>query len=113
MEFIPKIVLTIYLEGRTLVRQSNPELLFITKFIRGKKKVIKKKYYPKTTSMITQKITMPIEAWNEFVAEDKCPRFVKPFEWKRLPKKKRAEAHFKQICSTLQGKYFTYEILND
>ena len=49
----------------------------------------------------------------EFTAEDKCPRWEKPYEWKRMTKKKRAESHFKQICDSLQGKYFTYEILND
>ena len=56
---------------------------------------------------------MSIEAWKEFTAEDNCPRWEKPYEWKKMSKKKRAESHFKQICSSLQGKYFTYEILND
>jgi hypothetical protein len=59
MEFIPKIVLTIYLEGRTLVRQSEPEKYVFTKK-NGRKKVIK--HYPKTVIPASQKITMPIEA---------------------------------------------------
>jgi len=113
MEFIPKIVLTIYLEGRTLVRQSRYEEYHINKKIRGKNKTLKTKHYPKATSLVSQKITMTIEAWKEFTAEDNCPRWEKPYEWKKMPKKKRAESHFKQICSSLQGKYFTYEILND
>jgi hypothetical protein len=110
MEFIPKIVLTIYLEGRTLVRQSEPEKYVFTKK-NGRKKVVK--HYPKTVIPASQKITMPIEAWKEFTAEDNCPRWEKPYDWKRMTKKKRAESHLKQICNSLQGKYFTYEILND
>lgn len=110
MEFIPKIVLTIYLEGRTLVRQSEPEKYVFTKK-NGRKKVVK--HYTKTVIPASQKITMPIEAWKEFTAEDSCPRWEKSYDWKRMTKKKRAESHFKQICDSLQGKYFTYEILND
>lgn len=113
MEFIPKIVLTIYLEGRTLVRQSEPEILVIVKEYKGKKKVYKKRYYPRKSIPVTQKITMPVEAWKEFTAEDKCPHWEKSYDWKKMTKKKRAESHFKQICGSLQGKYFTYEILND
>lgn len=110
MEFIPKIVLTIYLEGRTLVRQSEPEKYVIINKNKRKKIV---KHYTKVVTPASQKIIMPIEAWKEFTAEDNCPRWEKSYDWKRMTKKKRAESHFKQICDSLQGKYFTYEILND
>lgn len=110
MEFIPKIVLTIHLEGRTLVSQSKPEKYVIIKK-NGRKKVVK--HYTKIVVPAVQKITMSIEAWKEFTAEDRCPHWEKSYDWKRMTKKKRAESHFKQICDSLQGKYFTYEILND
>ena len=110
MEFIPKIVLTIQLEGRVLVRQDKPEKYVITKY-NGRKKVVK--HYVKTVVPASQKITMSLEAWKEFTAEDRCPHFEKPYDWKRMSKRKRAESHFKQICDSMQGKSFTYEILND
>ena len=121
-----KISLTIELEGSTLVRKSEPEIIKYSvtkkdlepnKKWRGKDglKVVKRGTY-KSYSLIakpaSQHINMNVEAY-EYMTSGECPSWVKPKIWAAMTTTQRLEAHLQRTCEHVGGKSFTYEVLED
>ena len=126
MSNITKISLTINLEGSTLVRKSEPEVIKYTvttkdtepsKKWRGKDglKIVSKgahKHYPLEAKPASQHINMTEEAY-KYMTSNECPYWSKPKVWNNLSEKERLEAHLQRVCESLNGKSFTYEVLGD
>ena len=126
MNYSPKISLTIELEGSTLVRKSEPEIIKYSvtkrdlepnKKWRGKDglKVVKNgkyKSYPLIAKPASQHINMGIEAY-EYMTSNECPYWAKPKVWAIMNETQRLEAHLQRICEHVGGKSFTYEVLED
>ena len=122
----PKILLTVYTEGGTLLR-GEPEVrkYYLTKkdlFPNQKFKnddgnrVIKRgkyKFTPITTSTATRKITMCKEAYDYFISSA-CPEWFKNVkEWKKMSEEQRLKAHLTRTSLNFGGKSFTYQIIDD
>lgn len=121
-----KISLTIELEGSTLVRNSEPEIIkyLVTKRdLEPNKKqkgkdgleVVKKgtfKYYPLITKPSSQHINISVEAY-EYMTSSNCPFWAKPKIWANMSKTRRLEAYLQRVCEHVGGKSFTYEVLGD
>ena len=121
-----KISLTIELEGSTLIRKSEPEIIKYSvtkrdlepnKKWRGKDglEVVKKgkyKSYPLIAKPASQHINMGIEAY-EYMTSNECPSWIKPKVWSTMTKTQRLEAHLQRTCEHVGGKSFTYEVLGD
>lgn len=122
----PKILLTVYTEGGTLLR-GEPEVrkYYLTKkdlFPNQKFKnddgnrVIKRgkyKFTPITTSTATRKITMCKEAYDYFISSA-CPEWFKNIkEWKKMSAESRLKAHLSRTCAQFGGKSFTYQVIDD
>lgn len=125
-----KISLTIELEGRTLVRKSEPEIIKYSIFEKGlllinggpkfnKKQngltIVKKgecKHYPLVIKPATQHINMTGEAYKYMISKE-CPYWEKSYTWTKMKPKQRLESHLKRICEHYKGKSFTYQILED
>lgn len=60
-----------------------------------------------------QSINMTTEVYNYMRSYDSCPPSVKPFVWKSFTSKMRLEYHLAQICLSLGGKGFSYEVFED
>ena len=126
MNYSPKISLTIELEGSTLVRKSEPEIIkySVTKRdLESNKKwkgkdgleVVRKgtvKHYPLIAKPAFQHINMNVEAY-EYMTSDECPSWAKPKVWATMSKTQRLEAHLQRTCEHVGGKSFTYEVLGD
>ena len=69
----------------------------------------------------SQTIRLTQEAYDYMTAKSKkreedlknCPAFSTPGNWFMKSKRERLEAHLKQICHDLNGKSFTYTVLED
>lgn len=121
-----KVLLTINLEGGTLVRKSTPEHinflvkekdLCTNKKWRGKDglKVVRKGetlHYPLIAKPAVQQVKINIEAYNYMISAE-CPPWCHPKMWPKLTKKARLEKHLGRICEHHKGKSFIYEILED
>ena len=121
-----KISLTIELEGSTLVRKSEPEIIKYSvtkrdlepnKKWKGKDglEVLKKgvyKNYPLIAKPASQHINMSMEAY-EYMTSGECPSWAKPKIWATMSKTQRLEAHLQRTCEHVGGKSFTYKILED
>lgn len=121
-----KISLTIELEGSTLVRQSEPEIIKYSvtkrdlepsKKWKGKDglEVVRKgtfKHYSVIPRPASQHISMNIEVY-EYMTSNECPYWSRPNVWRKLNEIERLEAHLKRLCEHLGGRSFTYQILND
>ena len=126
MNYSPKISLTIELEGSTLVRKSEPEIIkySVTKrdFEPNKKwkskdclKVVRKgafKHYPLIAKPTNQHINISVEAY-KYMTSNECPYWAKPKVWAMMSEPQRLEAHLQRICEHVGGKSFTYEVLGD
>lgn len=120
-----KILLTINLEGGTLVRKSEPEVIeyVITKkgfnsFKKGKGKgneVVKRgkfKHYPLVAKPATQYLHINKESYYYMISSE-CPYWIKPNIWEKMTTIQRLEAHLKRTSEYLGGKSFTYKVLED
>lgn len=121
-----KISLTINLEGSTLVRKSEPEVIKYTvterdlnpnKKWKGKDglKVVKRgsfNHFSYETKPASQHINMTEEAYRYMVSSD-CPYWSKPKVWNSLSAKERLESHLQRVCEHCNGTSYTYEILED
>lgn len=121
-----KISLTIELEGSTLVRKSEPEIIKYSVTKRDLEpnrkwrdkdglKIVKKgiyKNYPLIAKPASQHINMSVEAY-EYMISGECPSWFKPNIWATMTTTQRLEAHLQRTCEHVGGKSFTYEVLGD
>lgn len=121
-----KISLTIKLEGSTLVRKSEPEIIKYSvtkrdydpdKKWRGKDglKVVRKgsfKHYSLIAKPANKHINMGVEAY-KYMTSKECPYWAKPKVWATMSETQRLEAHLQRVCEHAGGKSFTYEVLGD
>lgn len=121
-----KIYLTLYREGSTLVRKSEPDVInyVITakdkephKKFRGKDglKVLKKgsfKHYSLESKDAVQHINISQECYDSMISKE-APFWANQKEWSRMNKARKIEAHLKRMCEYFGGKSFTYEVLDD
>ena len=126
MNYSPKISLTIELEGSTLVRKSEPEIIKYSVTKRdlepNKKwkskdglKVVRKgafKHYPLIANPVNKHINISVEAYR-YMTSNECPYWAKPKVWAMMSETQRLEAHLQRICEHVGGKSFTYEVLGD
>lgn len=111
-----KILLTINLEGGTLVRQEEAEE-FVTKvklFKDGKPlyKNKKVKHFPLKARPSKQVIRMSKEAY-KYMTSTEAPSWFNPKKWAILEKNQRLELHLARVAHDLKGISFKYEILED
>lgn len=127
MAYEPKILLTLYKEGGSLIRQEAVEKEFALtkkdlfpnqKWKQGEgNKIVKKgkfTVYPYSQKEVTQKITLCAEAY-EYMTSSECPEWWKNTkEWKyKLTPEQRLQAHLWRTCQHHGGKRFTYSIIED
>lgn len=115
-----KILLTINLEGGTLLKKRVATTVFETprKLGKGKKGPGRKITYdilvPKE---VTQTLKLTKDAYNYFVSAEGMPfrltTKVGMKMWAKMTTNERVEEHLKDICSDLRGKSFTYQIVED
>ena len=60
----------------------------------------------------SQKMNISYEAYLYMTGSD-CPSFIKPGIWKRMTRRQKLEAHLQRTCEYLNGKDFSYVILED
>lgn len=126
MSFEPKILLTINLEGGTLIK-GEPEIrkyyltkkdLFPNQKFKGNEgnKVIrsgKYVYTPVTQSGAKQKITLCKDAY-DYMTSSVCPEwFINVKEWRKMSPIQRLETHLARTTLHFNGKSFTYQIIED
>ena len=129
----PKILLTINLEGGVLLR-GEPEVkkyyltkrdLFPSQKFKGDsgKKIIRSGKYvhiPVTQSVAQQRLTMCKAAY-DYMTSTEVPNWFTPYkpikarikEWCALTETQRLELHLARTCRHLNGKSFTYQIIDD
>ena len=122
----PKILLTINLEGGTLIK-GEPEVkkYYLTKkdlfpsqkFKNGAgNKVIKSGKYthiPVTPSIAQQSIKMSQDAY-DYMTSSFCPSWYRnQNQWRKLSEKERLELHLARTCRHFGGKSFTYQIIDE
>ena len=126
MNYSPKISLTIELEGSTLVRKSEPEIIkcILTKRDlepnkkwKGKDglKIVRNtrfKHYSLIAKPASQHINISVEAYR-YMTSNECPYWAKPKIWAMMSETQRLEAHLQKTCEHVGGKSFTYEVLGD
>lgn len=126
MNNVTKISLTINLEGSTLIRKSEPEIIKYSvtkrnlnsnKKWKGKEglEVVRKgvqKHYSFEVKPASQHINLTEEAYNYMISNE-CPYWAKPKVWNSLSKKKRLEAHLQNITESLGGKSYIYVIFEE
>ena len=109
-----KILLTIDLEGGTLVRQSNIELIpyNITRDLSDRK--TEKgylKHTPKIPKRCIQRIKLTQDAYDNFLTL--CPHWINVRIWKKMNDNQRLEAHLWNYCKDLGGTSYSYQVLGD
>lgn len=107
-----KILLTINLEGGTLVRQSNAELIKYERFndlTDQKHETGFKKHYNKVNKDCIQRVKLTVDAYNNMITSVPDELNVRTFE--KMSILQRVEYHLWQYCKDLGGKSFTYEVL--
>lgn len=121
-----KISLTIQLEGSTLVRKSEPEVINYTltqRVVKPSKKhkgkdgfnVVKKgnfKFYPLVAKPASLHVMLGVDAYNYMISQE-CPHWQKPKVWSKMSLEERLKAHLQRICEHHKGKSFTYIVLED
>lgn len=128
MNNLPKISLTIKLEGSTLVRRSEPDkfeyVLNKRKIEPNKKwkgkdglKVVKRvvnTHYSLVPKEASMHINMTVDAYDYMTSSD-CPEWMKwkLKEWKKMTPIQRLECHLQRTCDHFNGKSFSYVILDD
>lgn len=123
-----KILLTIHLEGGTLVRKSSPEIVVATYQKQSYSSTTKKwgnpgetvtthaRHFGNDVKPCVLKVTLTDYAYNYMISSE-IPEFwekSKAGVWsKKLKPEDRLKIHLNKICRHHGGKYFTYEILED
>lgn len=129
MDLTTKISLTIELEGSTLIRENNDKEIIIVKNNNSKNK--------RSSKVKSGKQRIPIEDFQqithinlvskpavyhidiskyayEWMVSDNCPSWIKKVShWKSMTKKERLIEHLKMICQDMNGKNFTWKLLDD
>lgn len=118
-----KILLTINLEGGTLIKgQKEVRKYYLTKKdlypsqnFKGEsgKKIIKSGKYtitPLIQSAATQRIKMTVDAYN-YMTSAESPSWYFKKDWKNLSEEDRLKLHLARTCNHFNGKSFTYEVL--
>lgn len=130
----PKILLTINLEGGTLIKGEKEirkyyltkKDLFPNQKFKGDagNKVIKSgkyAYTPLIQSEAKQKITLCKEAYEYMTSPLEVPSWYIPFKsrkerertWRKLSETERLEQHLARTCLHFHGKSFTYQIVDE
>lgn len=124
MNNTPKVSLTIILEGSTLVRKREPEVVkYILKrkdvinkrFVKDANKVVKVKtfnHYPLEAKPASMHINIGVDSYNYMISRE-CPSWIRIKMWNAMSPIQRLEAHLNRICEHFMGKSFTYMVLDD
>lgn len=109
-----KILLTIYLEGGTLIRQGE-ENIFIQgqNHIKDSSKRKKVVHIPLVKKPCYQQIKLNQDAYNFMTDKENVLSRFNAFIWGKMSKKERLVEHLKDYCSDLKGHSFFYELLDD
>ena len=121
-----KILLTINLEGGTLVRKIEPDVLtvlFTKRDLNPKKQytkdegkqIVKKqkvKYYGYETKPVVKHTNLTKDAYDYMISKE-CPVGVRIKQWNKMSNTERLEWHLQKVCDHSRGKSFTYQILED
>lgn len=121
-----KVSLTIELEGRTLIRKSEPEIikyLVTNKDLKlnnnqkgiGESKIVKKGstiHYSLEAKPASQHTNISLDSY-KYMISGECPAWAKPRQWLSLNKTQRLLSHLQKTCEYLGGKSFSYEVLED
>lgn len=122
-----KISLTIELEGSTLVRKNEPEIIkysVTTKDLKSNKKhkgkndlkVVKEgtvKHYPLISKPAFYHISIGRESYDYMISKE-CPSWFRNIKaWKNMTETQRLEEHLHRLCVSKRGKSFSYVILKD
>lgn len=121
-----KILLTINLEGGTLIRQSKPTFINWSQTERNinpEKKwkegegynIVKKgisKHFPLADKEAIQRIKLTADAYNAMISDD-CPQSIKKGDWMKMSTKDRLDIHMMMYATDLGGSTFSYNILED
>ena len=114
------------MEGGTLIK-GEPEVrkyyltkkdLFPNQKFRGDtgKKIVKSGKYtvtPLEQSEAKQKITLCADAY-EYMTSSVCPKWYHSLkDWRKMSEIQRLETHLARISNSLNGKSFTYQIIED
>lgn len=111
-----KILLTIYMEGGTLVRQEKPEFISfnITRNLSNKDKKTEsgtRKHYNHIAKDVTRSIKFSVETYNMMLKEP--PSKMRYEDFIKLTNTQKIEKHLWDYCHDLRGKSFTYQIIDD
>lgn len=125
MGYEPKILLTIELEGGTLIKGESEErsytllkkdLFASLKHTKQGNKVAEKgvyKHTPVYSKPAYQKIKMSYEAY-KYMCSPECPKWFKNVKmWRKLTEETRLEHHLSRTCEHFGGKSYTYVIFDD
>lgn len=121
-----KLLLTIELEGGTLIRQSKPETINWTLTERDMNRtriwkgddglnIVKRGtafHHNLVNKECLQRIKLSLTAYL-YMISDECPNWSRPQLWKKLKKTERLELHLANYCQHLKGVSFSYEVLDE
>lgn len=111
-----KVSLTIRLEGSTLIRKSEPEVIGFQMRKKSKSgyRYVKGEtiHYPLCTKPAMKHIDLSPEAY-KYMTSGETPYRSNSKKWGGLTSKQRLEAHLQRICESCNGKSFSYTILQD
>ena len=126
MDFSPKILLTIIMEGGTL-EKGEPEVrkyyltkkdMFPSQKFKGNEgdKVIKSgkyKYTPTVSKDAIRKISLCESAY-DYMTSPSCPEWYHNIkEWKKMSPIQRLEMHLARTCRHYGGKSYQYKIIDE
>lgn len=116
MDNTVKVSLTIQLEGSTLIRKSEPEVIGfqMRKKSKGGYQYVKGEtiHYPLCTKPAMKHINLSPEAY-KYMTSGETPYWSNSRKWGGLTSRQRLEAHLQRICESCNGKSFSYTILQD
>ena len=70
-------------------------------------------YYVRKCKPAAQSINISKESYQYMVGKNSMLPRYKPNQWAAMNKKERLESHLKNICESLQGSSFTYQVFED
>lgn len=107
-----KILLTINLEGGKLQRSSDTIKITSKNYVKGSKvpTFSYTKHKPLEAKSIRQSIKITEYAYQHMISKV-CANGVKPFIWNKMSKKERLNIHLNQICTSLGGSSYKYELI--
>lgn len=124
MNLVPKVSLTIELEGSTIVRNSEVDKIKYSltkkdmygKGVSNPDKIIKsgvRKHRGYTLKPAQLHLTITMESYM-YMISDEMPYFMHSKSlWKKMHKKARLECYLQRICDSNNGKSYTYVILDE